>query len=156
MTIARLQQRRGTTTEWEDPAANPILAAGEIGVDLTTGQFRIGNGTSRWTSLVPFYPGVSSGSSGGGSGAAPALVVAAPNSPPAVKARADVVCTTGTDHAATINAAIDRGEQPDPQRRRHQVRRRRARGRQLHAQHADPDPVARVLTPRPGHEHRFS
>ena len=106
MTIARLQQRRGTTTEWEAPTANPILAAGEIGVDLTTGQFRIGNGTSRWTSLVPFYPGVSSGSSGGGSGAAPALVVAAPNSPPAVKARADVVCTTGTDHAATINAAI--------------------------------------------------
>ena len=45
----RIQLRRGSTTEWT--SANPVLAAGEPGTDLTTGDLRVGNGTTPWASL---------------------------------------------------------------------------------------------------------
>lgn len=41
--------RRGTTAQWA--TANPVLSAGEPGVDLTTGEQRIGNGTDPWSDL---------------------------------------------------------------------------------------------------------
>ena len=44
-----MQQRRGTATQWT--SANPILAAGEIGFETDTGKFKIGNGSSTWSSL---------------------------------------------------------------------------------------------------------
>ena len=45
----QLQFRRGTTAEWSN--ANPVLAAGELGLETTTSQFKIGNGTTAWNSL---------------------------------------------------------------------------------------------------------
>lgn len=45
----RIQFRRGTAAEWT--AANPTLAAGELGFESDTGAFKIGNGSSSWTSL---------------------------------------------------------------------------------------------------------
>ncbi len=45
----RMQQRRGTAAQWT--SANPILAAGEIGFETDTGKFKIGNGSSTWSSL---------------------------------------------------------------------------------------------------------
>lgn len=59
----RMWQRRDSAANWT--AANPILAAGEIGVELglTTADpqmFKIGNGVTEWTDLA--YAG------GGGSG----------------------------------------------------------------------------------------
>jgi len=50
----RQQQRRGTASQWS--TANPILAAGEIGFEVDTNKFKIGDGTSRWTDLVYFTP----------------------------------------------------------------------------------------------------
>ena len=47
--MSRIAFRRGTTAQWA--AANPVLAAGEPGVDLTTGELRIGDGTSTWSAL---------------------------------------------------------------------------------------------------------
>lgn len=47
-----MQQRRGTAAQWT--AANPVLAAGEIGYETDTEQFRIGDGTSSWSNLSPF------------------------------------------------------------------------------------------------------
>lgn len=47
----QVQLRRGTTLEWE--AANPILAEGEIGIDLTLGAFKVGDGSHPWTE-IPF------------------------------------------------------------------------------------------------------
>jgi len=44
-----IQTRRGTTAEWA--AANPILAVGEYGYNTTTGQEKVGDGTSRWNDL---------------------------------------------------------------------------------------------------------
>ena len=48
----RMQQRRGTATQWT--TANPTLAAGEIGFETDTGKFKIGDGTSTWSALSYF------------------------------------------------------------------------------------------------------
>jgi hypothetical protein len=48
----RMQQRRGTAEQWT--SANPILAAGEIGFETDTGAFKIGNGSSAWSTLKYF------------------------------------------------------------------------------------------------------
>ena len=47
-----MQQRRGTAAQWT--AANPILAAGEIGFETDTSKFKMGNGSSAWTALQYF------------------------------------------------------------------------------------------------------
>lgn len=48
----RMQQRRGTAAQWT--AANPILAAGEIGFETDTSKFKMGNGSSAWAALTYF------------------------------------------------------------------------------------------------------
>ena len=48
----RMQQRRGTAAQWT--AANPILAAGEIGFETDTNKFKMGNGSSAWSALQYF------------------------------------------------------------------------------------------------------
>lgn len=48
----KIQVRKDTTTNWV--ATNPTLAAGEIGLDTTTGNFKIGDGTSTWIALSYF------------------------------------------------------------------------------------------------------
>ena len=47
-----MQQRRGTAAQWT--AANPILAAGEIGFETDTSKFKMGNGSSVWSALTYF------------------------------------------------------------------------------------------------------
>ena len=49
MPFIQFQFRRGTTAQWA--AANTVLAAGEMGIDTDTDQFKIGNGTTGWNSL---------------------------------------------------------------------------------------------------------
>ena len=49
MSTVRIQVRRGTASEWT--AANPVLAAGEMGVETNTNKFKFGNGSSAWTAL---------------------------------------------------------------------------------------------------------
>jgi|LakMenEpi08Jun12_1017391.scaffolds.fasta_scaffold00367_4 hypothetical protein len=48
----RMQQRRGTAAQWT--SADPILAAGEIGFESDTGQFKIGDGVNHWEDLSYF------------------------------------------------------------------------------------------------------
>jgi hypothetical protein len=48
----RMQQRRGTAAQWT--AANPTLAAGEIGFETDTNKFKMGNGSSNWVALTYF------------------------------------------------------------------------------------------------------
>lgn len=50
----QIQLRRGTATEWS--AANPVLAEGEIGVELDTFKWKVGNGVAPWNSL-PYSTG---------------------------------------------------------------------------------------------------
>jgi hypothetical protein len=47
--ITRIQLRRGTTAQWAE--ADPILARGEMGVDTTTSESRIGDGVRPWSEL---------------------------------------------------------------------------------------------------------
>lgn len=58
-----LQHKRGTAAQWT--SLNPVLASGEIGVETDTNKFKIGNGTSTWSSLA--YQG------GGSSPASPTV-----------------------------------------------------------------------------------
>ena len=47
-----MQQRRGTASQWTQ--ADPILAAGEIGFESDTNQFKIGDGINHWDDLSYF------------------------------------------------------------------------------------------------------
>jgi hypothetical protein len=49
MSTVRIQVRRGLASEWT--TANPVLAAGEMGVETNTNLFKFGNGSSTWTAL---------------------------------------------------------------------------------------------------------
>lgn len=45
----QIRLRRDTAANWT--TANPVLAAGEAGVETDTGKLKIGNGSSSWTQL---------------------------------------------------------------------------------------------------------
>ena len=44
-----IQLRRGTESEWN--LSNPALSSGELGVELDTGLFKIGDGSTGWRGL---------------------------------------------------------------------------------------------------------
>lgn len=46
----RMQQRRGTAAQWT--SADPILEAGEIGFEIDTNKFKIGDGVNHWADLI--------------------------------------------------------------------------------------------------------
>ncbi len=45
----QIQFRRDTAAAWT--AANPVLAAGELGLETDTTYYKIGNGSTAWNSL---------------------------------------------------------------------------------------------------------
>lgn len=47
MTLIKI--KRGSSVSWA--AKNPILSAGEPGLEVDTGQLKVGNGTTPWNSL---------------------------------------------------------------------------------------------------------
>lgn len=49
-----IQLRRDTAGNWL--SNNPTLASGELGVEIDTGKFKLGNGTSSWSTLI--YGGI--------------------------------------------------------------------------------------------------
>lgn len=49
MATVRIQLRRGTAAEWT--SIDPVLAAGEMGLETDTGDFKFGNGTDNWSDL---------------------------------------------------------------------------------------------------------
>lgn len=79
MAIVRIQLRRDTAADWT--SADPVLAAGELGVETDTDQFKVGDGSTVWASLA--Y--------GGLTGAAGAAGVAAATSPLAYDAGTQTV-----------------------------------------------------------------
>lgn len=46
----QIQLRRDTAANWT--SANPTLAAGELGLETDTTYYKIGNGSTAWTSLA--------------------------------------------------------------------------------------------------------
>ena len=59
--MTTIKLRRGTATEWT--TANPILAAGEMGIETDTRKFKFGDGTTPWNTLA-----YASAEGGGGTG----------------------------------------------------------------------------------------
>lgn len=47
--VTQIQIRRGTASQWT--STNPVLAAGELGLETDTGKVKAGNGSSNWNSL---------------------------------------------------------------------------------------------------------
>ena len=45
----RIQLRRGGAQDWAN--SNPTLAQGELGIELDTGRFKIGDGVTAWNTL---------------------------------------------------------------------------------------------------------
>lgn len=60
--ITTIKLRRGTAAQWA--SANPVLAAGEMGIETDTRKFKFGTGSAQWNSIA--Y--ASSGGSGAGGG----------------------------------------------------------------------------------------
>lgn len=58
---SRFQFRRANASAWS--SSNPTLAAGELGYELDTGKFKIGDGNLDWNSL-----GYTAGGAGGSGG----------------------------------------------------------------------------------------
>lgn len=54
MALIRIQLRRDTAANWT--ASNPVLAAGEPGVETDTGRFKLGDGVRNWATL-PYSDG---------------------------------------------------------------------------------------------------
>jgi hypothetical protein len=52
----QIKLRRDTNTNW-NTNSTVVLAEGEIGVNLTSGQFKLGDGASTWAQLTYFQPG---------------------------------------------------------------------------------------------------
>jgi hypothetical protein len=48
--LVRIRSRRGSASEWLD--ANPVLAAGEVGVEVDTGFMKVGDGDHPWDALA--------------------------------------------------------------------------------------------------------
>lgn len=59
--MTTIKLRRGTAAEWT--AANPILAAGEMGIETDTRKFKFGDGVAAWNTLA-----YASAEGGGGTG----------------------------------------------------------------------------------------
>jgi hypothetical protein len=49
MSTVRIQVRRGSASDWS--GVNPILAAGELGVETDTRKIKVGDGSTAWNSL---------------------------------------------------------------------------------------------------------
>jgi hypothetical protein len=45
----QIQLRNDTAANWS--SSNPVLASGEMGVDITSGNYKIGDGATHWNSL---------------------------------------------------------------------------------------------------------
>lgn len=55
----KIQLRRDTAANWT--SVNPILGAGEPGLETDTNKLKFGNGVNNWNDLPYFSPGSSTG-----------------------------------------------------------------------------------------------
>ena len=88
----RLQQRRDTAANWT--SANPTLAQGEIGFETDTKKFKIGDGSTAWTSLAYAF------------GAAPALTFNAQTGTSYTLVATDVGALVTLSNASAITLTV--------------------------------------------------
>ena len=102
----RIQLRRGNAIDWYN--ANPVLAEGEICVELDSGKFKIGDGIQNWNDLL--YSTGQDGSQGpiGNTGSAATITVGT------VTVSTDTtVVNVGNENNAVLNFTIERGPKGD-------------------------------------------
>lgn len=91
----QIQHRRGTAAQWT--SANPILAEGEMGVETDTLKVKMGDGVTRWNTLIYFTQGLT--------GPANSLTVGT------VTQSASASATiTGTAPNQTLNLGLPKGD----------------------------------------------
>jgi hypothetical protein len=103
-----IQLRRDTAANWT--AANTLLAQGEIGLELVTGKFKIGDGVTHWTGLL-YYDGP------GGSGSLETVVFQDAGAPyvlpisPVLNQKITIIDNTGTPGivVSTADASLING-----------------------------------------------
>ena len=88
----RLQQRRDTAANWT--SNNPTLATGEIGFETDTKKFKIGDGSTAWTSLAYAF------------GAAPALTFNAQTGTSYTLVATDVGALVTLSNASAITLTV--------------------------------------------------
>lgn len=111
----KIQLRRGTASQWT--SANPTLSAGEFGFETDTRQYKIGDGTTAWTSLAYYATGTltgittasGSGLSGGGTTGVLTLAVdtAVVITKDYVDARGDLFTATANNTPALLSLGTD-------------------------------------------------
>jgi hypothetical protein len=101
--ITRIQNRRGTASEWT--SGNPTLARGEFGIEYDTGKFKLGNGTTAWSSL-PYFQDAN--------GIVATIVDGAPSTlntlneiAEALNDNADILDTLATKNSPTFTGTVD-------------------------------------------------
>lgn len=93
----RIQNRRDTAANWT--STNPTLGSGEIGVETNTGKFKIGDGSTAWTSLLYAPAGLASTATslvGGAAGSLPYQSAANTTTMLSVGTSGQVLMSTGT------------------------------------------------------------
>lgn len=59
--MASIRHRRGSAAQWA--SVNPVMPAGELGLELDTGKIKFGDGVTAWNAL-PYFSGADVASSG--------------------------------------------------------------------------------------------
>jgi hypothetical protein len=114
-TASRMFQRRRTAAQWT--SENPVLGAGEIGIESDTLAVKVGNGATAWTSLA--YLGLSAQAqatllgraAGAGTGTPTALTATQAKAALALTAADSANTPAGSIAATTVQAAINELDQ---------------------------------------------
>ena len=85
----RIQLRRDTAANWT--SSNPVLRAGELGIETDTLKFKIGNGSSTWTQIANYANITSTGLSNSLSDYILSATKGAPGGPAALDSNGDLL-----------------------------------------------------------------
>ena len=85
----RIQLRRDTAANWT--SSNPVLRAGELGIETDTLKFKIGNGSSTWTQITNYANVTTTGLSNSLSDYILAATKGTPGGPAALDSNGDLL-----------------------------------------------------------------
>jgi hypothetical protein len=98
-----IQLRRGSALDWYN--TNPVIAEGELCVELDTRKFKIGDGATHWRDL-PYSTGIKGDTGTAATITLGEILTGSPGS-------SVVISNTGTFYDAVLNFTIPRGDKGD-------------------------------------------